>query len=786
MQNREKILIVDDEPTNISILLTILSPIYDIFVATNGKVALEIVQKNYNLDLILLDIVMPSMSGFEVIEALKSDSNSADIPIIFITAMSEADSISECFQKGAVDYIQKPFRREELLARVKNHLHTHKLQKEIEQKAIDLKRERDYLETLSKVIPVGVLIYNTKNSKITYSNSNAQDIFEMNEYELLNRECDFFTCLRSDGSSFSKDEHPILLTMKLKKAQKEILIGIKLESKIKWLNLNSEPLFENGEIVNIIVTLTDVTNIIINEKKIENLNRELEAITNNIPNVIYRCEMNTNFTMRYLNRAIFELSGYRVDELINDRIATFTSLIYPEDIEMVYDIVNNAILTNSKYNLKYRLIKKSGKVIWVSDYGELIKTLDGKELLEGLMTDITLEVEYQELLKQEVEKQTKEIEQNRRELRVLLDNLPVQIIFKDTKNNILTVNKPVADLLNKKSKDISNLHASELFPDDYERCYADDLEVIKSKKAKLNVIEYKEKNGEESVIESSKIPLFDENGEINRLIVIIKDVTNIKKLEDKTKIQQDILYKQSKSSAMGEMIGAIAHQLKQPINILGLQIQSLTTDYEIEGISLEYLDNFENQAMAQIHHMSNTIDQFRNFLMPNKVRVKYKFLNILENVLSLINSQLKVHRINIIKEIEQDIEIYGISGEMEQVLLNLLNNSKDAILNRQHKERTLVGAINIKASVVEDRALISIQDNGGGIDSKIISRIFESYFTTKGKDGTGIGLYMTKSIIEDSMMGEIKVQNVDFGVKFDISIPLNIAEFLDIDTGDKL
>ena len=219
--------------------------------------------------------------------------------------------------------------------------------------------------------------------------------------------------------------------------------------------------------------------------------------------------------------------------------------------------------------------------------------------------------------------------------------------------------------------------------------------------------------------------------------------------------KDEILQTQSKLAAMGEMIGAIAHQWRQPLNTLGLNIQLLIEDYLDGKIDEEYLENFEEKQMNIIKFMSKTIDDFRNFFKVDKQKEKFSAKKAIEDVLEIVSAQLKNNNIEIILDGE-DFEIDGYPSEFKQVILNLINNAKDAIFEKNIPNGKIIITLKNKS--------ISIEDNAGGIPENIKNRIFEPYFTTK-ENGTGIGLYMSNQII-NRMGREINFTNTKNGAKF--------------------
>jgi C4-dicarboxylate-specific signal transduction histidine kinase len=233
--------------------------------------------------------------------------------------------------------------------------------------------------------------------------------------------------------------------------------------------------------------------------------------------------------------------------------------------------------------------------------------------------------------------------------------------------------------------------------------------------------------------------------------------------------QEQLLIQQSKLAAMGEMIGNIAHQWRQPLNALSLVLQNIHFSYKINDLNDEFMDNSMQKANLLTNTMSNTIDDFRNFFKPNKEKKVFSLNENIIKTVSMVDSSLENNNIELIKNINQDVYIFGFPNEFSQVILNIINNAKDALIENNIENKK----INIDLSKDLKYAYIIISDNAGGIPNNIIGKIYDPYFTTKeeGK-GTGIGLYMSKTIIEENMQGYIFVENEDQGAKFTIKIPI--------------
>jgi signal transduction histidine kinase len=224
---------------------------------------------------------------------------------------------------------------------------------------------------------------------------------------------------------------------------------------------------------------------------------------------------------------------------------------------------------------------------------------------------------------------------------------------------------------------------------------------------------------------------------------------------------------QSRQAAMGEMIGNIAHQWRQPLNVLGITVQQLLLFYDLGEFNRELLEKNVSQSMELIRHMSKTIDDFRNYFRPDKEKIEFKVNGAIANTLFLIAESFKNQKIGIEVVAKEDPVIFGYQNEFAQVLLNILNNARDILTERG------IGDPRVTITVCSegDRAVVTVADNGGGVPEEIMDRVFDPYFTTKGpQGGTGVGLYMSKSIIEKNMGGRLTLRNIAEGAEFRIEM----------------
>ena len=281
---------------------------------------------------------------------------------------------------------------------------------------------------------------------------------------------------------------------------------------------------------------------------------------------------------------------------------------------------------------------------------------------------------------------------------------------------------------------------------------------------------------------SHAIFIKDDFGHVTNLYGYIYDITAIKQSEkelerrvneevEKNIAKDRILVQQNKLAAMGEMIGAIAHQWRQPLNNISLILHFIRDNFDNKTLDKDMISNYIHKGKKQIAYMSHTIDDFRNFYKPSKQKEKFNIKEVLISTVEIINTKLEQKDIQVDMLVE-DFEIESFENEFKQAMLNIISNAKDAIFQKKEKNKNFQGILYLKGSKIKENYEIILSNNAGEIKEDIMDRIFEPYFTTKfEKQGTGIGLYMTKTIIETSMLGHIEVRNIEDGVEFKIILP---------------
>lgn len=246
-------------------------------------------------------------------------------------------------------------------------------------------------------------------------------------------------------------------------------------------------------------------------------------------------------------------------------------------------------------------------------------------------------------------------------------------------------------------------------------------------------------------------------------------LTNISSLE-RANAQ---LIEQSKQASLGEMIGNIAHQWRQPLSAIATIASSVSINNEIGKLSDQQLDESMDKIVNKTNYLSETIDTFRNFIKEEKIESSVILQERVKTALNIVSATLNSNHIQLINNFTSTnpIELKLILGELTQVIINIVNNAKDAII-----ENNISNGF-IKVDIVESELNIQIiiEDNGGGVPKKLLDKIFEPYFTTKHQSlGTGLGLYMSYKIVTESMNGKLLVENTNDGAKFVILLPKTV------------
>nr|MBP7748564.1 PAS domain-containing protein [Aliarcobacter sp.] len=350
--------------------------------------------------------------------------------------------------------------------------------------------------------------------------------------------------------------------------------------------------------------------------------------------------------------------------------------------------------------------------------------------------------------------------------KVLLDTIPNPIYYKNIDGKFLGCNISFASLVSSSRDEIIGKTAFDFFPHNVASKNTQiDQELLNTFATSTSEFTFYTLSNEMKQIVLNKAVYKNIDGTVGGIVCIMDDITE--------RVQQkQFLIQQSKLAEMGDMIAAIAHQWNEPLVELSALVQDIQTSYLLNELKDMEVKDFVNDSMIQIKYMSKTLSDFRNFLKPSTKKKLFSITKSLSEINEIIGKQVFYSNIEMnfnYKNENEELLIYGYENEFKQVLLNLINNAKNKIIEKDIDFRKKA-KIDINIKRTSNFNIIEIIDDGGKIDDKIINSIFEPYFTTK-EEGTGIGLYMAKVIIEDKMRGTITAKNDENNVIFTIKLP---------------
>lgn len=492
------------------------------------------------------------------------------------------------------------------------------------------------------------------------------------------------------------------------------------------------------------------------EKKSKTLDKQkqwFKSITDGLGEGLYVMDLEARIT--YVNPVACEILGYRDDEIIGKNAHSLfhshslNDNLEQKDCPIFIGAIKGGVFSSKK---EYFLTSK-GRNIPVSVRSRLINRDNGLSEIVTSFSDISNQ---------------KELEDKSTLLIKALESSINCVVITDKDANVEWANQAFESLTGFKVSDIIGKNPKEFISShkQTEEFYSKMWKTILDKKPWRGELINKKKDGtlydEELII----TPVLNKDNEIVNFIAVKQDITHRKLLALEKEERDRLFYQQSKMAAMGEMLGNIAHQWRQPLSSISTAATGAKLQKEMSLLSDTDFNYAMNSINESVQYLSQTIEVFRGFFDQRKNQKEELLVSsVINKTLNIISSQFVSKNIEIINNIE-DISILSIENELIQVLLNILNNSKDALLKLEEGNKLLF----INAYKEDKTVIIEIKDTGRGIDENIIDRIFEPYFTTKYQSqGTGIGLYMSQDILKNHLNSRISVCNEDYiyeGIKY--------------------
>ncbi|WP_457743327.1 PAS domain-containing sensor histidine kinase [Sulfurimonas sp.] len=347
----------------------------------------------------------------------------------------------------------------------------------------------------------------------------------------------------------------------------------------------------------------------------------------------------------------------------------------------------------------------------------------------------------------------------------------------DTKGKIVEVSDAFCEISQYTREELlGKSHSIVRHPDMPKSAFKDLWETIKQGKHWQGKVKNLKKDGGYYWVYVNIEPLFNKKGQIEAYAAVRLDITDSMHLREELKKNREkdkAMLQQSKLAQMGEMIAMIAHQWRQPLTA----ISSISSDLYMKIMLENYKQDYFIQKLEKIdelsQHLSKTIDDFRGFYKEDKEKIEIKFSDMAKTALSIVNTSIEVKNIDLVTEFACKMKIDTYPNELRQVILNLIKNAEDVLIEKEIKNPY----IKVRTYDKEGYSYMEISDNAGGVPEDIREKIFDPYFSTKTKkDGTGLGLYMSKTIVEEHCGGKIRVYNTKEGAVFEIKIPIALSE----------
>ncbi len=475
-----------------------------------------------------------------------------------------------------------------------------------------------------------------------------------------------------------------------------------------------------------------------------------------------------------------ETLGFENNEM-EASLEMWKSRVHPDDIDGVMEAINKHLGGFTPiYKAEYRLRHKDNHYIWILDHGKVHYDEFGNPArMGGSMTDISDRKEKENLL------------------RTVLNCMSEGILVMNPKGEFIYTNPSFSTVLGLTIDQIEGrtpmdpswrvIHEDGTpYPGDTHPSWR----TLQTGAAIHNDIQgvYTSDNALNWISANSE-PIFNaETNELDGVVITFTDISQQRKLlqqlqtfnkelEDEVKMQVNLIRQkdqmmmhQSRLATMGEMISMIAHQWRQPITVIGMMANNLILDAKFNDLDLTKIEENLEMINIQVDYLSRTIDDFSNFFKADTNPQPIYLKNLLQEASDLLKPSLEKEMIELTLRVDMHLEVSLYKNEMQQVIINIINNARDVL-----KERHIISPkIYIESFIVDNKMIhLSISDNAGGVDLTIIDKIFDPYFSTKNaKNGTGLGLYMAKTIMRDRMKGDITVNNTELGASFNILIPI--------------
>ncbi len=604
-----------------------------------------------------------------------------------------------------------------------------------------------------------IIIRYDLNCQKTYLNPRAEELFGKKKEELLGKRPSIFSLIPASMNFESK-------------LRQVIASGKALEINASYVKSNGEegwgsnhilPEFgEDGKVISVLVIGRDLTEIRHKERLLVEKERLFRTLVEQSPDTIAMYDKECIRT--YVNPAFAVAAGVNAKALLGKKPTSIKN----SNMQEYETKLSNAMMYDREEEMELVWVNKKGKSIT-----HHIRIVPEKEKDGTVLSAFTAGHDITHL--KETERKLIENEKNLKEAQRIakigsweLDYSTNRLSWSDEAYRIFDLTP--LEMLPSYEAYIKFLH-----PDDREQVEDEFRFSIQNKKQYNSIHRILTRADEVKYIRALAETQYNAHGTPIYSRGTVQDITEQKMTEQKMELQERQLVMQSRLAQMGEVLSMIAHQWRQPLGAIASTIATIQTKLQSEELTYkyipspqeEYLDKRLERINSYVEHLALTIDEFRRFFKPDKKRSIFSLSEAMEKAIYLLSGSYTNHNINIERIYHTQGKIESYENELIQAFMSLLGNAKDVLI-----ERHIVPAkVYIELRSVENLYILTFGDNAGGIDEKDIDKVFDPYFSTKANTGTGLGLYMSKIIIETHCHGNMMVENSDKGALFSIILP---------------
>lgn len=728
------ILLVEDDPVMRDLLKSVLAERgHRVSDFCDGESAWQACQTQH-FPLLLVDWMLPGMDGLELCRKVRSSQPEADNLILVITARTEAGDLEQVLAAGADDYLAKPVDLQLLNVRLTI---AEKRVRQLQQQIVstnELLLQKDIIENGVE----GIVLIKASDATIHYCNRRFEILFGYEPGELIGKHISIINAAHEKSPQETADE--INRHLEQNGMWSGEVFNCRKDGKTLWTHIGVST-FQHPELGALWITYQkNISERKQMEQQLLAAEADLNSTLNAIPDLMFELGLDGGYYSIRAPRP--DLLAAPVEQLLGKNIKDF---LPPEAVAVCMAALQEAQFNRFSTGRQFELaLGQEGK--WFELSVALKHGIyEGGPRFIVLSRDITdRKLAVTALLDKESQ------------YRVAIETSVDGFWVVDMSGRVLEVNNAYVTMSGYSRDELLNMFIPDLEAQERPEETAAHIEKILRNGQDQFETMHKRKDGSEWPVHItvSYSPLAG-----GRIFVFVTDLSDRQR-------KDLMLQQQSRLANMGEMVGNIAHQWRQPINALGMILYDLEDAIAHGQFDQDYLHRSVEKSNAIIQRMSGTIDDFRNFFRIDNNVVIFDLHQSVQECLNIMEAALNQQQIAVTIKHANKVMVSGRTGDFSQGMLNLLANAKDVIVERKVEN----GQIEIEITENEECCIVSISDNGGGIDSGIISKIFDPYFTTKA-DGIGIGLYMTRMAIEKNMRGHIDVDNFGEGARFTIKLP---------------